>query len=423
MIYRRFALPILLALSLTLLPSGLAAQTVGEWFQRGNAAQAAGRYREAEQIWREFLEIEPNNALAHNNLGNALADQGKLPEAIEAYRRALALDPNNAYAHNNLSYALYLQGKLPEAIDAYRTALALPDRRGTPASAHTLAHNNLGLALQQQGDLPGAIAEYKKAIRLDPNFAIAYSNLQEAERLLALRENPLPANPTEILPSLQEQPLFGLQRSTVLIIAQTTTGAKTGTGWVVHREGNSTYIITNRHVVSDEDFGKRPSSDIEIELYSHNEREHRLRFPARIRHITSPNDLLDLAVLEVTGLPDDIEPLRLSNSAIPLDADVRIIGHPVTGSSWTILRGYIAANTPERNQLNLQIGGTNLAVGNSGGAVIYDNQVVGLVTRISDELEAAAMAGGNTRESIGGFGFAYPVDVIRQQLQRWGLRF
>ena len=335
----------------------------------------------------------------------------------------MALDPNNAYAHNNLGYALYLQGKLPEAIDAYRTALALPDRRGTPASAHTLAHNNLGLALQQQGDLPGAIAEYKKAIRLDPNFAIAYSNLQEAERLLALRGNPLPANPTEILPSLQEQPLFGLQRSTVLIIAQTTTGYKTGTGWVVHREGNSTYIITNRHVVSDEDFGKRPSSDIQIELYSHNEPEHRLRFPARIRHITSPNDLLDLAVLEVTGLPDDIEPLRLSNSAIPLDADVRIIGHPVTGSSWTILRGYIAANTPERNQLNLQIGGTNLAVGNSGGAVIYDNQVVGLVTRISDELEAAVMAGGNTRESIGGFGFAYPVDVIRQQLQRWGLRF
>ncbi|AMW30938.1 hypothetical protein AP285_26420 [Limnospira platensis YZ] len=62
-------------------------------------------------------------------------------------------------------------------------------------------------------------------------------------------------------------------------------------------------------------------------------------------------------------------------------------------------------------------------MGNSGGAVIYDNQVVGLVTRISDELEAAVMAGGNTRESIGGFGFAYPVDVIRQQLQRWGLRF
>ncbi|WP_410246334.1 trypsin-like peptidase domain-containing protein, partial [Arthrospira sp. PCC 8006] len=286
-----------------------------------------------------------------------------------------------------------------------------------------IAHNNLGYALQQQGDLPGAIAEYKKAIRLDPNFAIAYSNLQEAERLLALRGNPLPANPTEILPSLQEQPLFGLQRSTVLIIAQTTTGAKTGTGWVVHREGNSTYIITNRHVVSDEDFGKRPSSDIKIELYSHNEPEHRLRFPARIRHITSPNDLLDLAVLEVTGLPDDIEPLRLSNSAIPLDADVRIIGHPVTGSSWTILRGYIAANTPEANQLNLQIGGTNLAVGNSGGAVIYDNQVVGLVTKIADELEAAAMAGGNTGASIGGFGFAYPVDVIRQQLQRWGLRF
>ncbi|MGI0496854.1 tetratricopeptide repeat protein, partial [Limnospira platensis] len=125
MIYRRFALPILLALSLTLLPSGLAAQTVDEWFERGNAARAAGRYREAEQIWREFLEIEPNNAIAHYNLGNALADQGKLPEAIEAYRRALALDPNYAAAHDNLGIALADQGKLPEAIEAYRRALAL----------------------------------------------------------------------------------------------------------------------------------------------------------------------------------------------------------------------------------------------------------------------------------------------------------
>lgn len=164
-----------------------------------------------------------------------------------------------------------------------------------------------------------------------------------------------------------------MQRSTVLIIAQTSSGFKIGTGWVVHREGNSTYIITNRHVVSDQQLGERPSSDIEIELYSHNEPEHRLRFPARVRHITSPNDLLDLAVLEVTDLPDDIEPLRLSNSAIPLDADVRIIGHPVTGSPWTILRGYIAANTPEPNHQNLQIGGTNLAVGMGGSPILYNN--------------------------------------------------
>ncbi|MBS0015357.1 MAG: tetratricopeptide repeat protein, partial [Arthrospira sp. SH-MAG29] len=116
MIYRRWALPILLALSLTLLPSCLADPTVDEWFQRGNAAQAAGKYREAEQIWRQFLEIEPNNAAAYYNLGNALYDQGKLPEAIEAYRRAIALDSNYAAAYNNLGIALADQGKLPEAI-------------------------------------------------------------------------------------------------------------------------------------------------------------------------------------------------------------------------------------------------------------------------------------------------------------------
>ncbi|MEI2422828.1 tetratricopeptide repeat protein, partial [Arthrospira platensis SPKY2] len=115
MIYRRFALPILLSLSLTLLPSGLAAQTVDEWFERGNAAWAAGRYREAEEIWRRVLQIEPNNSWAYVGLGIALYHQGKLPEAMDAYRRAIALDPNYAAAYYNLGIALADQGKLPEA--------------------------------------------------------------------------------------------------------------------------------------------------------------------------------------------------------------------------------------------------------------------------------------------------------------------
>ncbi|MGC9528848.1 MAG: S1 family peptidase, partial [Limnospira sp.] len=207
------------------------------------------------------------------------------------------------------------------------------------------------------------------------------------------------------------------------IIAQTTTGFNNGTGWVVHREGNRTYIITNRHVVSDQQFGKRPSSDIEIELYSKNEPERRLRFPVRILHITNPTDTLDLAILEATDLPDDIQPLSLGNAAVPLDADVRIIGHPVIGNPWTILRGYIASNTPNPDDnLNLQIGGTELAVGNSGGPVIYNNQVVGLVVNLNNEVQAAA-TGGDSGAAIGGFGFAYPIDIIRQQLQRWGINF
>lgn len=98
MVYRRL-LPLVLGLSLILLPQGLAAQTVDEWFERGNAAWEAGRYTDAERIWRRVLEIEPNNAGAYVGLGLALYDQGKVAEAIEAYQKAIDLDPNYAKAY------------------------------------------------------------------------------------------------------------------------------------------------------------------------------------------------------------------------------------------------------------------------------------------------------------------------------------
>ncbi|TAN86150.1 MAG: tetratricopeptide repeat protein, partial [Phormidium sp. SL48-SHIP] len=334
--------------------------------------------------------------------------------------RAIQLNPEYALAYYNLGTALSDQGKLDEAIAAYRTALRLPDEQGTRGSAHTLAHNALGYALQQQGNLQEAISQYQTAIQLDPEFPQAITNLREAQRLLALRDNPLPDDREERLPSRDENPIFSLQRSIVLIITATPTGLQYGTGWVIHQEGDITLIVTNRHVVSDENT-ERPSDSIEIELYSQNDPEHRLRFPAQIRDITDPGDPLDLAVLEVRNLPDDIEPLPLANSPVSMDADIRIIGHPLTGTPWTLQRGYIANITAEPDQQNLQIGGTNLAVGNSGSPVIYNNEVVGLVVRISNEQAAASPE--RQGDTIGGFGFAYPLDVLAQHLQDWGIRF
>ena len=71
------------------------------------------------------MQIDPNNAYAHNNLGAALSDQGKLEEAIASYRQALQIDPNLAYAHNNLGVALSDQGKLEEAIAELEIAVHL----------------------------------------------------------------------------------------------------------------------------------------------------------------------------------------------------------------------------------------------------------------------------------------------------------
>jgi superkiller protein 3 len=144
-----------------------------------------------------------------------------------------------------------------------------------------------------------------------------------------------------------------------------------------------------------------------------------LRFPARIRDITAHDDLLDLAVLEVRNLPDDIEPLPLGSSPPPMLGDLLIIGHPFTGNPWTMDIGRVANIVADPTQQNLQIGGASLAAGNSGSPVIYNDEVVGLLVTIGDELGSAPPTGqGN---SIGGFGFAYPLEIVQDQLHDWGI--
>jgi predicted O-linked N-acetylglucosamine transferase (SPINDLY family) len=91
---------------------------------------------EAATCYRRALELKPDYAEAHNNLGVALKDQGRLDEAVACYRRALELKPDFAEAPNNLGNALKDQGKLDEAVACYRRALELKPDYG-------VAHSNL----------------------------------------------------------------------------------------------------------------------------------------------------------------------------------------------------------------------------------------------------------------------------------------
>ena len=64
----------------------------------GKPIVPCGRIPEAVACYRRALELKPDYAEAHNNLGNALKDQGKLDEAVACYRRALELKPDYAEA-------------------------------------------------------------------------------------------------------------------------------------------------------------------------------------------------------------------------------------------------------------------------------------------------------------------------------------
>ena len=57
-------------------------------------------------ITRWLLSSTLTTPYAHNNLGIALVAEGKNEEAISHYKMAIKLNPDYALAHNNLGNAL-----------------------------------------------------------------------------------------------------------------------------------------------------------------------------------------------------------------------------------------------------------------------------------------------------------------------------
>ena len=136
----------------------------------GVIAHQAEQNELAVELIGKALSIKPDYAEAHSNMGSALQGQGKLDDAIKHYYKALRIKPDFAEAHNNLGNAFKDQGKLDEAVEHYHKALSIkPD--------YADAHNNLGFALQMQGKLGQALESYRQALLLKPDYAKAHSNL------------------------------------------------------------------------------------------------------------------------------------------------------------------------------------------------------------------------------------------------------
>jgi Flp pilus assembly protein TadD len=161
----------------------------------------------AVDLITKALAIKPDLAEAHNNLGIVLKDLGKLEDAVASYHKALAIKPDYAEAHNNLGLALRDLGKLEDAVTSHRKALdikpdfaeahynlgnALQKRRRLEDAVtsyrealaikpdYSKVHNNLGNALQDLGKLDEAVASYHKALTIKPNYAEAHNNLGNA---------------------------------------------------------------------------------------------------------------------------------------------------------------------------------------------------------------------------------------------------
>jgi len=185
-----------------------------------------------------------------------------------------------------------------------------------------------------------------------------------------------------------EQHRAGVVKVTALVDGK----RKTGTGFIVRLDQDIAYIVTASHVVEGD---KRPG----VEFFT----RQNVTVPAETARIEGgdPRGLALLLVRGKSNLAQGILALPLAQrTSLSGGEDVTAIGFPRGAGAWAVVRATIVS----REGRDLTVGGS-LDEGNSGGPLLKDGEVVGVVTGVE-----------------GNFGRAAPVTIARLVLEGWGVQ-
>jgi Trypsin-like peptidase domain len=184
-----------------------------------------------------------------------------------------------------------------------------------------------------------------------------------------------------------------MKGSVVKIISKAPDGvAQTGTGFVVNVEGETIYIVTASHVVEGD-----PAP--QVEFFS--ARNKRVKAEIGRREGADPRGLAYLIVRNKGIAEKGVKPLGLNiNADIKGGQEVFLVGFGEGQGDWAVIRATIASMEGRDIRLDGRV-----EAGNSGGPVIQNGQVIGLVTQVER-----------------GFGVASPAVIVNLTLQGWGVK-
>lgn len=131
----------------------------------GQAAFAEGDFAQAQGLFLQAAQLEPENPWLAYNLGTVAGALGDLEGAVGFYRRALSLSPSLTPAQYNLGFTLAALGDSDGAAAAYRKVIEME-----PANASALW--NLGLLLFNQGSITEGQDLMRRAVVLDESFLL-----------------------------------------------------------------------------------------------------------------------------------------------------------------------------------------------------------------------------------------------------------
>ena len=148
--------------------------------QRAVLLHQSGQLQQAATIYKQVLDIDPENGDALHLLGLVSHQSGQSATAITLIKRALKISPNQHDFLCNLADILRESGQFKEAARVYQYVIQLQ-----PESAEM--YTVLGLTLKDAKQFESAVQAYHQAIRINPVYDDVYSHLgnvlQEQDKL------------------------------------------------------------------------------------------------------------------------------------------------------------------------------------------------------------------------------------------------
>lgn len=140
----------------------------------GQVAIEQGRYEDALRAFNKAFvlagRIPQTAALIQVKIGNVYMIQRKPDAASASFQRAIALDPNYALAHNNLGEAFGETRQYTRALEAFNKAIALDAQLSR-------ARYNIGITYTRMGNLKYAEFVFRVLVRERPEYDLGFDGL------------------------------------------------------------------------------------------------------------------------------------------------------------------------------------------------------------------------------------------------------
>ena len=151
------------------------------YFDYGAAADQAGLYDKAADLFRKSISLDPaNSAEAYNYVAFMWADHNMhLDEAEDMVGRALQFDPNNGAYLDTLGWIHYRKNKFDDALSELLRAaqnLTRPD---------PIVFEHIGDTYAKQNRMPQALDYWQKAVALSPENKLLAEKIEKTRTTIS----------------------------------------------------------------------------------------------------------------------------------------------------------------------------------------------------------------------------------------------